>query len=180
MMNSGGGVTFSGGEPLQQAPFLAALLRACRAEDLHTALDTCGYAPWETLDRLRADVNLFLYDIKPLDETLHQRCTGVSNQVILSNLRQLAEGGAYIILRVPLIPGITDQDEHIHAVAKLAKELPNIQRVDLLPYHDAARLKYQRLNMPYPLAFSAALSPERITALAEILAEYHLQTKIGG
>lgn len=177
---SGGGVTLSGGEPLDQPEFSAALLRACQAEDIHTALDTCGYAPWEVLDEVRTHTDLFLYDVKLMDDDLHRRYTGVSNRLILENLRRLAGLGHKIILRVPLIPGITDGEDNLRAIAELARSLPNTPRVDLLPYHDAARLKYQRLGIAYPLPAGAALDAGRPQQLARILQEYQLETRIGG
>lgn len=177
---SGGGVTLSGGEPLYQPEFCAALLRACKAEDIHTALDTSGFAPWEVLDGLRESVDLFLYDVKLVDDDLHLKYTGVSNGIILDNLRRLADLGQHIILRVPLIPGITDGEENIRAIAGLAQALPGTPRVDLLPYHDAARLKYQRLGLEYPLPAGAALAAGQVENLARILQEYEIETKIGG
>ncbi len=177
---SGGGITLSGGEPLYQPEFSAALLRACRAEDIHTALDTSGFAPWEVLDGLREAVDLFLYDVKLMDEALHLKYTGVSNRLILDNLRRLADLGQRIILRVPLIPGLTDSEENIRAIAGLARSLPHTPRVDLLPYHDAARLKYQRLGLEYPLPAGAALAGGKLDDLARILHEYDIETKIGG
>ncbi len=177
---SNGGVTLSGGEPLYQPAFTTALLRACKAEDLHTALDTSGFSPWKTLDDLRTYVDLFLYDIKLMDDNLHRQYTGVSNRLILDNLQRLAGFGHKLILRVPLIHGITDGEDNIRAIVELAQSLPNIQRVDLLPYHDAARLKYQRLGLEYPLPPSTALDEERLASLVQILQNYQIDTRIGG
>jgi len=177
---SGGGVTFSGGEPLLQAGFLDGLLQACKAEEIHTALDTSGYAPWKVLDGLRQWVDLFLYDLKLMDDTLHKKYTGVSNRLILSNLKRLARLGHRIVLRLPLIPGITAGEENIQQVSALARELPNIERTDLLPYHDTARLKYQRLGLEYRLPPNAALAEGQPAQIAELFAAYNLRTKIGG
>jgi pyruvate formate lyase activating enzyme len=181
---SGGGVTLSGGEPLDQTDFTAALLAACQTEDIHTALDTSGFCAWEALDNLRADVDLFLYDIKIMDNKQHRDNTGVSNQLILDNLKRLAESGHKLILRVPLIPGITDGEDNLRAVAELAQSLPNILHVDLLPYHDTARLKYRRLGLDYSLPPRTSLDvkkdAEKLASQIQILESYQIETRIGG
>jgi pyruvate formate lyase activating enzyme len=181
---SGGGVTLSGGEPLDQPAFTAAILNACQAEGIHTALDTSGFCAWEALDNLRADVDLFLYDIKIMDNKQHRDNTGVSNQLILDNLKRLAESGHKLILRVPLIPGITDGEDNLRAVAELAQSLPNILHVDLLPYHDTARLKYRRLGLDYSLPPRTSLDvkkdAEKLASQIQILESYQIETRIGG
>jgi len=177
---SRGGVTLSGGEPLYQPAYTRALLQACKYEEIHTVLDTSGYSTWEILDELRTDVDLFLYDIKLMDDNLHRQYTGVSNQLILENLKRLAENGHRVILRVPLINGITDSEENIYAIVKMAQSLPNIQRIDLLPYHDAARLKYHRLGLEYQLPSSSTLDEDRIASLLQILQSFQIETRIGG
>jgi pyruvate formate lyase activating enzyme len=177
---SGGGVTLSGGEPLDQPGFTAALLSACKAEDIHTALDTSGFCKWDALDDMRGDVDLFLYDIKLMDDSLHREYTGVSNRLILENLKRLAKSGHRIILRVPLINGITDGEDNLRAVAELAQSLPNILRVDLLPYHDTARLKYRRLGLEYTLAPEYSLDAGALEDHEHLLKSYQLETRIGG
>ncbi|MBN1177808.1 MAG: glycyl-radical enzyme activating protein [Anaerolineae bacterium] len=147
---SGGGVTFSGGEPLAQPDFLRALLIACREREIHTAVDTCGFAPWEVVDSLRKHVDLFLYDLKLIDEAHHRRFTGASNALILANLRALAERGHAITLRVPVIPGITDDEENLRQIGALAAEL-GIQQIDRLPYHAIGAEKYKRLGRRYEM-----------------------------
>lgn len=183
---SGGGATFSGGEPLMQPDFLLELLRACRSQEIHTALDTSGYAAWETIDRVRPYVDLFLYDIKCIDDDLHRKVTGVSNTRILNNLRALAGHGHRINLRVPLVPGINADEASIDAIGDLAASLqtlsvgqPGIQ-VDLLPYHHAAAGKYERLQMPYLLPDTLTPSNEVVDALANRLRERGLSVSIGG
>ena len=113
---SGGGVTFSGGEPLLQGDFLLDLLRACKAHDLHTVVDTCGFASPETLDRVRPYVDLFLYDLKLMDDDRHRVVTGASNRLILDNLRRLAEHNHPVVLRVPVIPGINDDEDNLRQI----------------------------------------------------------------
>ena len=166
---SGGGATFSGGEPLLQPEFLLELLKACRASEIHTALDTCGYAPWSALDRIRPYVNLFLYDIKTIDESQHRAQTGVSNRLILENLRALSELGHSIVLRMPVIPGINDGADAIRAIGALAAQLPSVERVELLPYHRIGVEKYGRIARPYSLPETRPPSQEQIAAVSRIL-----------
>ena len=166
---SGGGVTFSGGEPLAQPDFLLALLQACREREIHTAVDTCGFAPWQVLDKIRRHVDLFLYDLKLMDEAEHIRYTGVSNKLILKNLEMLAERGHDITLRVPIIPGINDSDEHIRQLGAFAATLPHLNRVDVLPYHNIAAEKYQRLDRVYKLPETRPPSDERMAEIRNAL-----------
>jgi pyruvate formate lyase activating enzyme len=177
---SGGGVTFSGGEPLLQRDFLLALLRACVEKEIHTAVDTCGFAPWAILDSIRKHVDLFLYDLKLMDEARHRKFTGVSNELILKNLQMLSAQGHDIFLRVPIIPGINDDAENIRQIGTLAAALPHLKRVDILPYHRAAIEKYHRLDKVYGLPETRPPSDERISEIAEILREFGLQVEIGG
>jgi pyruvate formate lyase activating enzyme len=132
---SGGGVTFSGGEPLAQPGFLAACLEACRAEGLHTAVDTSGYGSGRWLARVADTVDLFLFDLKVLDESRHRRLTGVGNAVILENLRALNERGAAIWLRVPVIPGFNDDAASLESLRRLAASLGSVRKICLLPFH---------------------------------------------
>ncbi len=128
-----GGVTFSGGEPLLQSAFLADLLRACKARGIHTVVDTSGYAPWEIIDRLRADVDLFLFDLKLMDEERHRAFTGLPNTVILENARSLSHSGQRLILRVRVIPGINNDKQNLLAIARFAAALPNLEGVEIVP-----------------------------------------------
>ena len=177
---SGGGVTFSGGEPLSQWQFLLALLQACEEKEIHTAVDTCGYAPWEVLDSIREYVGLFLYDLKLMDDEEHYVFTGVSNELILSNLQALSQRGHQIALRVPVIPGINDDDESIHHVGAFAANLPHLARLDLLPYHHTAMSKYARLYKCYGLAELRPPSDGRMATIAETPRAFGLQVGIGG
>ncbi len=177
---SGGGVTFSGGEPLAQGDFLEALLRACRNSEIHTVLDTCGFAPWELLERVRDFVDLFLYDLKLMDDEKHRRYTGVSNALVLQNLRSLAERGHQIILRMPVIPGINDDEENLQRLGAFAADMPNLLRVDLLPYHHSATAKYERLEMQYGLSQILPPSKESMAEITDRLKGFGLAVKIGG
>ncbi len=176
----GGGVTFSGGEPLAQPDFLLALLRACREREIHTVLDTCGYASWSVLDRVRPYVDLFLYDLKVMDDERHRRLTGVSNVLILTNVRELAARGHRIRLRVPVIPGLNDDEDNLRRLGRFAADLPRLEGVDLLPYHATAADKYGRLERPYSLAEIRPPTQERMAELVAILAEFGLQVGVGG
>lgn len=153
---SGGGVTLSGGEPLMQPEFAAALLKACRAEGIHTVLDTCGQAPWDSFAAVLPDVKLFLFDLKAWTEAAHRRGTGVGNRLILKNLERLCAAGAQVRVRVPLVPGLTDAPEELSGIAGFLAELP-VEQVNLLPFHQSGRAKYGRLGHGYALADSAAL-----------------------
>jgi pyruvate formate lyase activating enzyme len=177
---SGGGVTFSGGEPLRQPEFLLDLLQACKRSGLHTALDTCGYAPWSRLEEAAPFVDLFLYDIKVMDETRHRALTGVSSRRILDNLARLSGLGKKIRLRVPLIPGCTDDDENLGSIAALAAGLPGLEGVDLLPYHASARAKYQRLGRTFPLDGLLPPEPADLARSQAIFARAGLAARIGG
>jgi pyruvate formate lyase activating enzyme len=167
---SGGGVTLSGGEPLLQADFTAELLRGARQRGLHTALDTCGHAPWEVFERLRADVDLFLYDLKLIDPARHRHYTGVGSERIIANLRSLSHLGHRIALRIPIVPGITDDADNIRALCDLAAGLPHLARVDLLPYHRTGVDKYSRLDRAYRLPHTDAPTPARMDEIVATMA----------
>jgi pyruvate formate lyase activating enzyme len=177
---SGGGVTFSGGEPLSQPGFLLVLLRASKEKEIHTAVDTCGFATWETLDSIRKHVDLFLYDLKLMDDARHRRFTGVSNELILKNLQRLSAQGHDIFLRVPIIPGINDDAENIRQIGTFAAALPRLNRVDILPYHRAAAEKYHRLSKVYGLPETHPPSDERMAEITQILRGFGLPVKTGG
>jgi len=175
---SGGGVTLSGGEPLWQADFALALLQACQRQEIHTAVDTCGFAPWATLDRLRAYTALFLYDLKLLDEARHRQFTGVSNRLILQNLQALSQRGHHIVLRVPVIPGINDDDASLRQIGAFAAALPHLDGVDLLPYHHIGVDKYVRLDRPYQLTATRPPAAERMAEMAHLLRQFGLSVQI--
>lgn len=149
METSDGGVTLSGGEPLLQHDFALELLAACKREGIHTALDTTGYTSKKILTGFLEKTDLFLYDLKHLDDAVHLKYTGVSNKTILENLRLLDKEEAQIILRFPVIPGINNDQDHLkELIGFLKKETPRIKRIDLLPYHNIAGHKYQKFNLP--------------------------------
>lgn len=147
---SGGGVSFSGGEPLQQAAWLYDLLQQCRQQMLHTVVDTSGFAPWPVLEKLAPFVDLFLYDLKIMDEKKHVFYTGQSNELILQNLESLTRMGQRIEVRVPIIPSINDDKGNLLAMADFLRPLP-IVGVRLLAYHNFGLDKYTHLGKKYRL-----------------------------
>jgi pyruvate formate lyase activating enzyme len=176
---SGGGVTFSGGEPLAQPEFLGALLEACRAAGLHTAVDTCGFSPRERLLALAPLADLFLFDVKLVDDARHRDLTGLPAAPILENLRSLAAVRADVWIRVPVVPGHTDGEADLAATASLVAGLPGVRRVSLLPYHRTGAAKARRLGRAYPLDALAPPSPERLETLAALFRDRGLAVQIG-
>ncbi len=177
---SGGGVTFSGGEPLQQIDFLVALLKKCKEHKIHTAVDTSGFAAWARIEKILPYTNLFLYDLKLMDDEKHRQFTGVSNQVILENLSRLNNTQAQVHVRVPIIPSINDDDENLRATATFLSTLKNIQQIDLLPYHNIASDKYQRMAQEYTLKDIKTPSTKEMQRLAAIFEKKGFRVKIGG
>jgi pyruvate formate lyase activating enzyme len=177
---SGGGVTFSGGEPLAQPEFLAALLAKCRAAGIHTAVDTCGFSSRERLLALAPLVDLFLFDVKLVDDSRHRALTGLPAAPILDNLRSLAAVHANVWIRVPVVPGHTDAEADVAATAALVADLPRVRRVSLLPYHRTGTPKLRRLGRTSPLDALAPPSPGRLETLAELFRERGLAVQIGG
>jgi pyruvate formate lyase activating enzyme len=176
---SGGGVTFSGGEPLMQPDFLDALLEECKKRSIHTALDTCGYASSETVDRIRDKVDLFLYDIKTMDDRVHRRYTGVSNKLIIRNLERLSENGSRILVRFPTIPGINDDEENVTKTADFVLS-HGVKQVCLLPYHRAGIEKYRSLDKAYRLKDVQSPSDKKLRLIKEKLITLGLDVRIGG
>lgn len=146
---SGGGITFSGGEPFFQPDFLLSLLTECRKNRVHATVDTSGFTSGEILDRIAPFVDLFLYDLKCLDDSIHQEFTGVSNSIILENLQRLAAAKNRIIVRIPLIPGVNDDPESIEMVGKFVQKLGAVLEIHVLPFHKAGQEKYARLGMSH-------------------------------
>lgn len=149
--NSGGGLTVSGGEPLLQFEFLCQLLKSAHDNRIHTCVETSGYADITKIETLCSLVDLFLFDIKLLDEAEHIRYTGVSNRQILQNLDFLCTHGQSVILRCPIIPGINDTDGHIVGIAALSQYYPQLTGVHILPYHNMGKDKWNRIGRPYSL-----------------------------
>ena len=177
---SGGGATFSGGEPLAQLDFLEGLLEGCAARGFHTAVDTCGYAPGEAIERIRDRTSLFLYDLKMMDEERHRAFTGVSNAPILENLRSLAVAGAEVVIRMPLLPGINDDDENLKSVGAFLRTLDRSFPVDILPFHRIGIDKYARLGLEHSMPDLQPPEPPAVGHAAAIMTDAGLEVMIRG
>jgi len=148
LMVSNGGVTLSGGEPMAQPEFTIELLRLLKKEGYHTALDTCGYAPWGKLEQALDYTDLVLFDLKHMDSIQHQQYTGVGNELILENLDRTSGLGKPIWVRIPLIPGVNDNREHVKTLVEYVRGL-KVERTFFLPYHEIGVPKYEALNREY-------------------------------
>jgi pyruvate formate lyase activating enzyme len=177
---SGGGVTLSGGEVLMQHEFATALLESCKRRGLPTAVETTGFAPWAHVEELAENTDLFLYDLKIMDPARHEEVIGVRNEPILHNLERLAlKKKGKIILRVPLVPSYTADEENVRAIGKTAAAY-HISRVDLLPYHRYGEGKYAKLGRDYTLKEIGHLSDEEVQQARGILEDMGLEVDIGG
>lgn len=182
---SGGGVTFSGGEPLAQSEFLLSCLRLLRRDEIHVAVDTSGYCGEADLLRVAEYTDLFLFDIKLIDPEKHEYYTGVNNSIILSNLKKLdkefsSRGEGKINLRFPLIPGINDYPENIAATADIALSLRNLSAVNVLPYHSIGAEKYKKLSIDYKTQKISLPTAEEVDGVIELFASRGLNVVKGG
>ncbi len=176
----GGGITFSGGEPLVQPEFLLEALKACGREGFHRAVDTCGFGDKKYILEAAKETNLFLYDIKHMDPVKHKEYTGVDNIIILENLAAISEAGAKINIRFPFMPGLNSDDENIHALGAFAAKLKGITAVNILPYHTVAKGKHSRWHMDYKLPDLLPPTAAQTRSAAVILEGYGLKVHIGG
>ena len=176
--NSGGGVTISGGEALCQIDFVVEVLQGLKAHGIHTALDTTGYAPWETVERTTPYVDLYLYDLKHMDSAKHKAAVGVPNERILENAQKLAACGKKLQIRIPVIPRFNEDEENIRATAEFCVGLGEaVQVVQLLPYHNMGVMKYLRISDGKPLE-AIPPSDEKMEHLRDIMASYGLNVTI--
>ena len=175
--NSGGGVTFSGGEPLSQYKFLLDVLRKCKALDIRTAVETCGWADRKALGQIVPFTDLFLFDLKIIDPDLHLIYTGKPVHRILENLAYLASVKADIIIRFPLIPGITDTTENLNDVIEIMSK-NDLQRICLEPYHALGKVKYEEHGMEYRLGHIGQYNPEQINDFRDFFLEKDLMCEI--
>lgn len=176
---SGGGVTVSGGEPLMQIDFVYELLRRLKEEGINTAVDTCGAVSFEVLERIAKYTDLFLYDIKLMDDQKHKEYIGVSNKLIIENLIKLSKIHNNINIRMPIIEGINADNSHIEETLKIIKDL-NIGKINLLPYHDIAKHKYHKLGLGYDEEKMSKPSDEKMNSYKEMLEKAGYKVKIGG
>jgi len=177
---SGGGATFSGGEPLMQADFLVALLDACRAEGIHAAVDTTCHATAETLQSVAKVTDLFLCDVKHMNSELHERYTGIPNERALENIRMLAEAGKRIIIRVPIVPGFNSDGTNMERTVQFVQSLKTVRRVDVLPYNRGGLEKAVRLNGGIDLMESQAPDDDTMAQIAGIFRRHGFEVKVGG
>lgn len=177
---SGGGVTFSGGEPLHQADFLIEVLDECARADIHCAVDTSGFSDKDTIKEVALRTDLFLFDLKLIDETRHRQLTGVSNRTILDNLVFLYDLGANITIRIPLLPGINDDRGDINQICDFLTALPGIRNIHILPYHDIQKSKYTKLGMSYDADDIVIPDPDRLALPLRQLKDRGFQVNLGG
>ena len=181
MEESGGGVTFSGGEPLLQYTFLTELLASCQMENIHTTVDTSGYATWEVMEKVARHTDLFLYDLKVMDDDLHKTYTGVSNKLILENVSRLLIMGNKVRIRLPMIPGISFTDSNINDTINFLIKLNRpIEGIDLLPYHNTASHKYERLGLENTLQQLKAVDRNELLEVKKQFESAGFEVKIGG
>ena len=177
-----GGVTLSGGEVMaQDMEYIEELLKKLKRKGYNIAIDTCGFAPSENFRIVLPYADTFLYDIKLMDDEKHKKYMGQSNELIFTNLKYLSDNGARIYIRIPVIGGVNDSDEEIQAIISYLKENISVAQVNLLPYHDIASSKYQRLDVTYKGEEFTVPSKERMEELKEMFQKNGFtNTKIGG
>jgi pyruvate formate lyase activating enzyme len=179
--HSGGGVTFSGGEPLMHPEFLIEMLDACGERGLHRAVDTCGFVSSEILIEVAKRTDLFLYDLKLMNPAQHKRWTGVDNQLILNNLKSLSETHAKINIRIPLIKNVNANIEELTKMAQFIYDLPGEKpQVNILPYHNIASGKYNKLEMKYNEQNMVAPSEVDILQSVAIFNRFGIEAEVGG
>lgn len=176
---SGGGVTLSGGEVMAQIEFVEALTRGCHEKGISVAIDTCGYAPFESYEKILDYVDIFLYDIKIIHPEKHRKYTGKSSELILENLEKLSQRGANIHIRIPIIEGINSDDASVREILNFLKG-KNIKTVSLLPYHDIGKSKYKRLQQDYREEKMATPSEKRMEEIKRNFENQNYEVKIGG
>ncbi|MBN1414378.1 MAG: glycyl-radical enzyme activating protein [Bacteroidales bacterium] len=178
---SGGGVTFSGGEPMLQPEFLEAVLKACHDEGLHTAVDTCGHVHQNYFDRIFPFTDLFLFDLKHLDPVKHKQSTGYSNDIIIENLKYVLKAAKPLHIRIPVIPSFNFRENDLIEIMQFLKSLHGkIEQVDLLPYHTLGNNKYKRFAIPNPLEGIPALKKDDVLPYVEAFKSSGFNVTIGG
>jgi pyruvate formate lyase activating enzyme len=182
---SGGGITFSGGEPLAQGEFVLSALKALAEKGFHSTVDTSGHAPTELVMATIPYTDLYLYDIKYINSEKHAILTGADNKLIHANIKALADCGADVIISVPLIPGYNDDDDNLAETARFIADLKPAGRsspypVRILPYHDAARGKYSRRNLRYRCADASPPDAASVERAALAFRQLGIETRTGG
>jgi pyruvate formate lyase activating enzyme len=177
---SGGGVTLSGGEALLQPDFAIALLKACQDFGINTAIESAGFADFDVIRQYLPYIDTFLMDIKHMDSRKHEEFIGQPNEMILENARKIAETGANLIIRVPVVPTFNHTKEEIRAIASFAKSLPGVKELHLLPYHRLGQDKYEGLGREYALSQIEPLGNVYMDGLLEAAEQSGLKCQIGG
>jgi pyruvate formate lyase activating enzyme len=169
----GGGITFSGGEPLSQGNFVIDCLKLLKGRT-HRAIQTSGFCPQELFAEALQNCDYVLYDLKLMNDALHQKYTGVSNQLILANYRTLAHSGKEFITRIPLIPGVNDTEDNLTQTAQFMTEL-NVKKIELLPYNKAAGAKYKAAGLTYQVDFNETAEPN---PHCEIFSKFNIEVNV--
>jgi pyruvate formate lyase activating enzyme len=173
---SGGGVTVSGGEPLLQPDFVSALLGRCRDAGIHTCVETSGCAPEPALRKVLPRVDYWLFDLKLYDAARHHEHTGRGNEIILANAKLVAGGGADVLFRMPVVPGINDDPQNLEQIADFVGRLGGKTiHIELMPYHRLGEGKYRSLDRQYPLAGVALLTPEELAGVQKVFTDRGLE-----
>lgn len=182
MNQSNGGVTFSGGEPMLQSEFLSECLMICKTRGYHTTIDTSGYSSVDNFRSLIPFTDLFLFDLKHLDREKHLGLTGVSNELILSNYLLILQEAKEVIVRIPVIPGCNDDNEHLERLRSFITQTANekLTKICLLPFHKTGSSKYIKFEIPYNMGIAEQPSPERMKELKEFFLKTGIKVKIGG
>lgn len=178
---SGGGVTLGGGEVLAQPEAAASLLQACKQRGINTAIETCGYARPEVIEKVAPFVDLFLYDVKHMNSERHREITGVRNEMILQNLIWLLENRYNVKIRMPMLKGVNDGEEEILQLVEMLKpyqDLKNFKGVDLLPYHKMGVNKYTQLGWEYPVEGDPKLSNEELERIEQAISKYNFPVSV--
>jgi len=179
-LNSGGGLTLSGGEPLCQIEFCESLLGMCKKAGISTAVETCGFAGWSNIERVISEIDTFLFDLKMYSSKLHEKWTGVSNELILENLKKLSGLNSNIIIRIPLIPGVNDTNEEFTLMIDFLCAFPNSYDIHILPFHHIGSSKYTQIDLRYELENINEENEERIMACKSIAESKGFKVNIGG
>lgn len=177
---TGGGVTFSGGEPFAQPRFFKELARWAKERKLHTAVETCGHVHWDILSSILGYMDMVLYDLKHMDPERHLQGTGVHNRLILENLKRIDSSGIPIRARLPLVPEFNDSEDNIRATSAFIAGLSHVEALDILPYHRMGEPKWAQLGLPYRLHGVEPHTGNRVFELAAIAREYGIEVTVGG
>ena len=178
--HSGGGVTVSGGEPLLEPEFATELLRALKQNGVNTGADTCGFVSRNNIEAVLPYIDFFLWDIKHMDDDTHRKLTGVSNRLILDNLRFVSDNNIPVYLKIPVIPGYNDSEENLRAVCDFARNLPSLVEINLLPLHHLGKARYTALGLEYPIDGIPFIQDDVLTEMKHLVESYGPKCSIIG